>query len=82
MKKQKFLVVLTATILLTCSIIVMESCQKTINIKTSGQTELNDESNSIIEHIKNFEKKMEFHRDNSGLKSKVKQYVMQTIIDW
>ncbi|MCF6170286.1 MAG: hypothetical protein L3J66_04825 [Bacteroidales bacterium] len=82
MKNKKFLTVLSTAIFFTIALVVVVSCQKTADVKDPVVSGLDDESNIVTQHILDFKANMEYYKNNHGLRSSEKEYVLDAILDW
>ena len=61
---------------------MVNGCKKDSANTQVQQTVVDKVSIGMTENIQNFEKQMEYFRDNPGLKSDETKYVLQAILDW
>lgn len=83
---KKYLKLTALVIIISTLLVTLNYCSKTKEevITNENQTEyetLIEESKAMQEHILAFKTKMEYYRDNPGLKSNEKQYALDAIID-
>ena len=76
-----------AVFCLTFAVVITTACNKTSESPVAGNgdedySELIEKSKAVQEHVRGFEKSMEYYRDNPGIKSISKQYVLDAINDW
>ena len=74
MKNKKILAALTAAVIFTITFVVVQSCQKTSDVREPVVSGLDDESTAVREHILAFKAKMEYYRQNPNLKSSGTSY--------
>lgn len=82
MKNRRIIAAIAVYALITTTFVIVQSCQKRTDMQKSVITDLEEESKLVVEHIQNFEKKMEMYRNNPDLKSSEKEYVLDAILNW
>ncbi len=83
MKKIRLLLISIALVALT---VTLQHCNKNYDGKALSTPTLNnnnnDNSDAVVAHILAFKEKMEYYKENPGLKSNEKEQTDSTVLDW
>ena len=63
--------------------LTLNNSNKVLEVKDATNTDVNpDNSKAMIAHILAFKQKMQYYKDNTGLRSDEKEQVDSTVLDW
>lgn len=82
MKKNNILTIAILTVFLSATVFFINACKKSTFEQSDEKKIIDNKSSSMVNYILNFKKKMEYYKNNPGLKSNEKKQVDESVTDW
>ncbi len=79
----KKITIILFTVIMAAGIIYLSGCNKNYSEQKANNATVNEQTNdNMFQHILDFKKRMDYYRENPGLKSNEKEQTDSTVLDW